>query len=119
MFWDVRFGREIGLELLHPGKNPGRYWEHQPEIHRYVHQFHTAAHEEDGFGRGPSHDFDENVNRGLSVFDQAEHRQEELSLLGKDLGEFFGGRAATDCRRDQRSGNLRTSTAAPVQGTLL
>jgi hypothetical protein len=50
----------------------------------------SSAHEEDGVDGSPSHDVDEVVDGGLSVLDEIEHGEEELAVLGQDLGEGLG-----------------------------
>ena len=49
-----------------------------------------GAHQQDGLDGGAAHDVDEVVDGGLGVLDQVEHGQEELAVLGEDVGEGGG-----------------------------
>jgi hypothetical protein len=49
-----------------------------------------GAHQEDGLDGGASHDVDEVVDGGLGVLDEIEYGEEELAILGQDLGETLG-----------------------------
>ena len=58
-----------------------------------------GAHEQDGLDGGAAHDVDEVVDGGLGVLDEVEHGQEELAVLGQDLGELPGIERWRGCRR--------------------
>ena len=49
-----------------------------------------GAHQQDGLDGGPAHDVDQVVDGDLGVLDEVEHGQQELAVLGQDLGELPG-----------------------------
>ena len=50
----------------------------------------AALMQQDGLDGGAAHDVDEVVDGALGVLDEVEQGQEELAVLGQQLGELLG-----------------------------
>ncbi len=48
-----------------------------------------GTHHQHGLDGGSAHDVDEVIDGRLGVFDEVEHGQEELTVLGEHLGELL------------------------------